>query len=387
MRCGGQQKHNRIWTRLWNPELRASKHVFGFEILCYGAPSFNARSLRIPKGSLPWLKSPAVCPALSSLHPLPPPQMWGQPLHILALVSFNRVNTWPQTAPPSGMPGFSQVWDEKGELAVVAEATPSCSSSFTAMARCHQGFPQELHTSKSAATSCPSPRPHWGSGEWCQAPGGPIATEWAQQPCPREGLTPPPRSHPSSWCGRARRFPSLFAFRVFIISHAARSCSHSFLPLRPVLLDLSPLHFSLLGAMPYLLHDSKPRPPPLPKEARVTHSSGKGYQELKQECLRSGCLFEDPDFPANNASLFFSEKPPIPFLWKRPGVSIPCPLTPLFLEIAAASSSEMWWLLGVLFEVLSSRQGAELEGFAHHSCMFLAYNCREVWKGRDTVIV
>uniref|UniRef100_A0A8C9EXM4 Calpain 9 n=1 Tax=Pavo cristatus TaxID=9049 RepID=A0A8C9EXM4_PAVCR len=71
--------------------------------------------------------------------------------------------------------------------------------------------------------------------------------------------------------------------------------------------------------MPYLLHDSKPRPPLLPQEARATHSSGKGYQELKQECLRSGCLFEDPDFPANNASLFFSEKPPIPFLWKRPG--------------------------------------------------------------------
>ncbi|OXB65370.1 hypothetical protein ASZ78_017100 [Callipepla squamata] len=71
--------------------------------------------------------------------------------------------------------------------------------------------------------------------------------------------------------------------------------------------------------MPYLLHDSKLRPPPLPQEARGTHSSGKAYQELKQECLRSGCLFEDPDFPANNASLFFSEKPPIPFLWKRPG--------------------------------------------------------------------
>ncbi|XP_031469523.1 calpain-9 isoform X3 [Phasianus colchicus] len=228
------------------------------------------------------------------------------------------VNTWAQRQ-PHHWACFSLVQDEKSELAVSAEATPSCSSSFTPVARCHEGFPQELHTLKSSATSCPSPHPHWGSWEWCQAPGGPIATGWAQQPCPREGLAPPSRFHPSSWCGQARRFPSLFAFRVFIISRAVRSCSCSFLPLCPVLLDLSPLHFSLLGAMPYLLHDSKPRPPPLPQEARATHSSGKGYQELKQECLRSGCLFEDPDFPANNASLFFSEKPPIAFLWKRPG--------------------------------------------------------------------
>lgn len=75
--------------------------------------------------------------------------------------------------------------------------------------------------------------------------------------------------------------------------------------------------------MPYLYQDSKPRPPVLPGTARVTHSSGKAYQELKQECLRKGVLFEDPDFPACNSSLFFSEEPPIPFIWKRPRVSMP----------------------------------------------------------------
>lgn len=80
--------------------------------------------------------------------------------------------------------------------------------------------------------------------------------------------------------------------------------------------------------MPYLLRDSKPRPPPLPREARATHSSGKAYEELKQDCLRRGSLFEDPDFPASDASLFFSEKPPVPFLWKRPGVSTRCPHAP-----------------------------------------------------------
>ncbi|XP_051470018.1 calpain-9 isoform X2 [Apus apus] len=70
--------------------------------------------------------------------------------------------------------------------------------------------------------------------------------------------------------------------------------------------------------MPYLYQDSKPRPPALPGAARATHGSGKGYQELKQECLRRGVLFEDTDFPACSSSLFFSEKPPIPFIWRRP---------------------------------------------------------------------
>uniref|UniRef100_A0A663E615 Calpain 9 n=1 Tax=Aquila chrysaetos chrysaetos TaxID=223781 RepID=A0A663E615_AQUCH len=71
--------------------------------------------------------------------------------------------------------------------------------------------------------------------------------------------------------------------------------------------------------MPYLYQDSKPRPPALPGAARATHSSGKAFEELKQECLRGGVLFEDPDFPACDSSLFFSEKPPVPFIWKRPG--------------------------------------------------------------------
>uniref|UniRef100_A0A8C4U2G9 Calpain 9 n=1 Tax=Falco tinnunculus TaxID=100819 RepID=A0A8C4U2G9_FALTI len=71
--------------------------------------------------------------------------------------------------------------------------------------------------------------------------------------------------------------------------------------------------------MPYVYQDSKPRLPALPGAARTTHSSGKTYEELKQECLHRGVLFEDPDFPACNSSLFFSERTPVPFIWKRPG--------------------------------------------------------------------
>ena len=45
------------------------------------------------------------------------------------------------------------------------------------------------------------------------------------------------------------------------------------------------------------------------------------YNELKSKCLRDGTLFEDPEFPAIESSLFFSgKKPPRPFVWKRPKV-------------------------------------------------------------------
>lgn len=49
----------------------------------------------------------------------------------------------------------------------------------------------------------------------------------------------------------------------------------------------------------------------------VPHN-GTSYADLKKHCLQQGVLFEDPDFPAVDASLFFSRKPPRPFVWKRP---------------------------------------------------------------------
>ncbi|XP_037380227.1 LOW QUALITY PROTEIN: calpain-9-like, partial [Talpa occidentalis] len=58
---------------------------------------------------------------------------------------------------------------------------------------------------------------------------------------------------------------------------------------------------------------------PAPKDARIIHSSGQSFEQLRQECLRKGTLFEDPDFPANSSSLFPSEEPESPVVWKRPG--------------------------------------------------------------------
>lgn len=50
---------------------------------------------------------------------------------------------------------------------------------------------------------------------------------------------------------------------------------------------------------------------------------GKTYQDVRSECKAKGELFEDPDFPAVDSSIFYSKKPPRPFIWKRPHVSRP----------------------------------------------------------------
>lgn len=76
-----------------------------------------------------------------------------------------------------------------------------------------------------------------------------------------------------------------------------------------------------LLAMPHLYRAPGPQEPPTPKDARITHSSGQSFEELRQACLQKGVLFEDTDFPADSSSLFYSERPQIPFIWKRPGVS------------------------------------------------------------------
>lgn len=42
------------------------------------------------------------------------------------------------------------------------------------------------------------------------------------------------------------------------------------------------------------------------------------FESLRDACLEEGRLFEDPDFPAIDQSIFFSKRPPKPFEWKRP---------------------------------------------------------------------
>nr|XP_045006808.1 calpain-9 [Jaculus jaculus] len=71
--------------------------------------------------------------------------------------------------------------------------------------------------------------------------------------------------------------------------------------------------------MPYLHRALGPQPHPVPRDARTVHSSGHSFEQLRQNCLQRGTLFEDTDFPACNTSLFYSERPHVPFVWKRPG--------------------------------------------------------------------
>lgn len=53
--------------------------------------------------------------------------------------------------------------------------------------------------------------------------------------------------------------------------------------------------------------------------AESSQADGRTYEQLRQDCLMKKKLFEDPDFPACDSSLFFSQAVPINFEWKRPG--------------------------------------------------------------------
>ncbi|KAK3082918.1 hypothetical protein FSP39_009044 [Pinctada imbricata] len=51
----------------------------------------------------------------------------------------------------------------------------------------------------------------------------------------------------------------------------------------------------------------------------ATPYNGQKYSHLKKECVSQGRLFEDPEFPPNSKSLFYSQRAPSYIQWKRPG--------------------------------------------------------------------
>uniref|UniRef100_A0A8C5H891 Calpain 9 n=1 Tax=Gouania willdenowi TaxID=441366 RepID=A0A8C5H891_GOUWI len=55
-----------------------------------------------------------------------------------------------------------------------------------------------------------------------------------------------------------------------------------------------------------------------PVSAESTQWDGRSFEELRQECLSNGTLFEDEDFPATDSSLFYSQSTPVSIEWKRP---------------------------------------------------------------------
>lgn len=48
------------------------------------------------------------------------------------------------------------------------------------------------------------------------------------------------------------------------------------------------------------------------------------YERIKQTCLEKGELWEDPDFPANQSSVFYYQTPSFVFGWKRSKVFMFC---------------------------------------------------------------
>lgn len=44
------------------------------------------------------------------------------------------------------------------------------------------------------------------------------------------------------------------------------------------------------------------------------------YEALKRQCLKEKKLFEDPEFPASDVSLFYLNPPLANVEWKRPQV-------------------------------------------------------------------
>lgn len=66
-----------------------------------------------------------------------------------------------------------------------------------------------------------------------------------------------------------------------------------------------------------------PEPGPIPHPPPPQPGLAQDFNRLRQECLDNKQLFEDPDFPCDDSSLFYSgERPPYRVKWLRPGVSI-----------------------------------------------------------------
>ncbi|XP_067894316.1 calpain-3-like [Heterodontus francisci] len=58
--------------------------------------------------------------------------------------------------------------------------------------------------------------------------------------------------------------------------------------------------------------------PIISRNKDVVRAKSEVFQQLKDECLRKGVLFEDEEFPANDSSLFYSQNVPFKLEWKRP---------------------------------------------------------------------
>lgn len=71
------------------------------------------------------------------------------------------------------------------------------------------------------------------------------------------------------------------------------------------------------------------------------------YADLKRDCVNDKKLFEDPEFPTTNTSLYFRKPLPGTVQWKRPGVS---------------ETSCLWMLMISVFELQLEMIAGDLLG-------------------------
>jgi len=57
------------------------------------------------------------------------------------------------------------------------------------------------------------------------------------------------------------------------------------------------------------------------------------YEKIRSKCLENGELFEDPEFPAEDPSVFFSRSERRSFQWLRPHVSIIANISPMLKSL------------------------------------------------------
>ena len=75
----------------------------------------------------------------------------------------------------------------------------------------------------------------------------------------------------------------------------------------------------------------------IPKSSDPIEPGFKSFEEIKAECLASNTLWEDPDFPADDSSMFLHDITTAedfpkdrPYIWKRPKVIFVSSLLLLF---------------------------------------------------------
>jgi len=85
-------------------------------------------------------------------------------------------------------------------------------------------------------------------------------------------------------------------------------------------------------------------------DKKITPFKNQNYQNLRDECLRSGKLFEDPLFQPVNKNIFYTEYVPSGTTWKRPNEITD---KPLFI-VSGANANDLdqgylgncWFLAG-----------------------------------------